>query len=55
MSEPSPISRRTFLSAGATLLASVGVTAALPDALASAAVPAPTAAPPPPTWPGTAR
>ena len=45
MSDPSPVSRRTFLSAGATLLASVGVTAALPDALASAAVPAPAATP----------
>ena len=55
MSDPSPISRRTFLSAGATLLASVGVTAALPDALASAAVPAPTATPPATDLPGTAR
>ncbi|MFE0529978.1 discoidin domain-containing protein [Micromonospora parva] len=45
MHEPSPISRRTFLSAGATLLASVGVTAVLPDALASAAGPTPSTTP----------
>ncbi|MGQ5261083.1 discoidin domain-containing protein [Micromonospora sp. ZYX-F-536] len=43
MSELSPMSRRTFLSAGTTLLASVGVTAVLPDALASAAPATPTA------------
>ncbi|WP_410813727.1 discoidin domain-containing protein [Micromonospora sp. 067-2] len=34
------MSRRTFLSAGATLLASVGVTAVLPDAALAAATPA---------------
>ena len=35
-----PVSRRTFLSAGATLLASIGASAALPDGAARAASPA---------------
>ncbi|MEU8329325.1 discoidin domain-containing protein [Micromonospora sp. NPDC048839] len=48
MSELPPLSRRTFLSAGATLLASVGVTAVLPDTVAAAA-PATPAAPAPAT------
>ncbi|MEH1168270.1 discoidin domain-containing protein [Micromonospora sp. CPCC 205539] len=47
MPELSPVSRRTFLSAGATLLASIGVTAVLPDAVAAAAPATPAAAPPP--------
>lgn len=46
MSEHPPMSRRTFLSAGATLLASVGVTAILPDAIATAAPVTPAATPP---------
>ncbi|MGW3787261.1 discoidin domain-containing protein [Micromonospora chokoriensis] len=45
MSEQSPLSRRTFLSAGATLLASVGVAAVLPDAVAAAAPATPPATP----------
>ncbi|WBB67874.1 discoidin domain-containing protein [Micromonospora sp. WMMD812] len=44
MPESPSVSRRTFLSTGATLLASFGVTAVLPDAIASAA---PATTPPP--------
>ncbi|SIQ39546.1 Glycosyl hydrolases family 2, sugar binding domain [Micromonospora avicenniae] len=44
MSEPASMSRRTFLSTGATLLASVGVAAALPGA--ASAAPAGPAGPP---------
>ncbi|WP_433381335.1 discoidin domain-containing protein [Actinoplanes sp. CA-142083] len=39
MPEPLPMSRRTFLSTGATLLASIGVGATLPGAPAAAAAP----------------
>lgn len=46
MPESPSVSRRTFLSAGATLLASFGATVVLPDAAGASAA---TAAPPPPT------